>query len=78
MVIDMDEYTALLTERNQLREVNSRLRDKLLEIAKECSSCGGTGVVTVRYEYNGISRDRAEPCGDCLDIREVLDRKSVV
>jgi hypothetical protein len=73
IVIDADEWTALLSERNQLREVNCQLRDKLLELAKECSSCGGTGVVTVRYEYNEISRDRVEPCGDCLDIREALD-----
>ncbi|HEY3679005.1 MAG TPA: hypothetical protein VGL45_09815 [Bradyrhizobium sp.] len=63
--VDADEYAKLCAD-------HLRARDKLLEIAKECASCGGTGCVTVRYEYNEISRDRVEPCGDCLDIREVL------
>lgn len=66
------QLLACQQERDSLREVNCRLRDKLLEWAAECASCDGKGVVTVRYEYNEISCDRVEPCGDCADIREVL------
>lgn len=64
-------------ERDILRDENVKLRNKLLEVAKECSSCNGTGVVTVMREpdshlYSGVLISREEPCGDCLDIREVL------
>lgn len=54
-----------------VRAANSRLRDKLLEIAKECAGCGGTGCVT---RVNGIAgRARVEPCPQCADIREALE-----
>jgi len=70
------ELLAAQRERDQLREVNSKLRDKLLELAKECASCGGTGVVTVMvttaWDDDGRPCERAEPCGDCADLREVL------
>jgi hypothetical protein len=63
-------------ERDQLRVVNSKLRDKLLELAKECASCGGTGVVTVMvttaWDDDGRPCERVEPCGDCESIREAL------
>lgn len=72
------ELLSAQRERDQLRVVNSKLRDKLLELAKECSSCGGTGVVTVMAPpdsrlYSGVLISREQPCGDCLDIREVLE-----
>lgn len=60
-------------ERDSLREVNCKLRDKLLEIAKECSGCAGKGVVTVIYEVRGKEKTRVQDCGDCLDIRAVLE-----
>lgn len=53
---------------------NLRLRDKLLEVAKECTGCEGTGVHTVRgFENRGRAFERQEPCPDCADIREVLE-----
>ena len=58
-------------ERDQLREVNCKLRDKLLEIAKECSECGGTGCIT-RID-NIAMPGRVEECPDCADIRSVLE-----
>lgn len=62
--VDADEYAKLCAD-------HLRARDKLLEIAKECASCGGTGCVTIKHlpPYP----DTVEPCGDCLDIREVLE-----
>lgn len=48
---------------------NVRLRDKLLEIAKACTTCGGTGVVT----FAAIGGPTYQhPCDDCEDIRETL------
>jgi hypothetical protein len=44
-------------ERDQLREVNCTLRDKLLEIAKECSKCRGTGLRTIHFPGTGFWRD---------------------
>jgi superfamily II helicase len=62
------ELLAAQRERDQLRVVNSKLRDKLLSIARECASCGGTGCVEVVDD--GLSR--TEDCGDCIDIRAAL------
>lgn len=45
---------------------NLRMRDKLLELAKDCAECGGTGCVTVGFG------ERVDPCPDCEDIRELL------
>jgi hypothetical protein len=71
------ELLAAQRERDQLRVVNSKLRDKLLSIARECGSCGGTGAVTVMvttaWDDDGRPCERTEPCGDCLDIREALE-----
>jgi len=55
-------------ERDELVRANFKLRDFLLKKANECESCGGKGVVTV------LVPRREEPCGDCLDIRAVLDQ----
>lgn len=61
-------------ELEKLRAENLRLRDKLLELAKECSGCNGTGLHTVRgFEGHGKAFERQEPCRDCADIRAVLD-----
>lgn len=62
--VNADEYAKLCAD-------HLRLRDKLLELANECSSCSGTGCVTIT-EDGGEGAQRVEPCGDCLDIREVL------
>jgi hypothetical protein len=68
------ELLSAQRERDQLRVVNSKLRDKLLELAKECSGCNGTGVHTVRgFERRGQALERQEPCRDCADIRAVLE-----
>lgn len=70
------QLLAIQRERDALREANCKLRDKLLELAKECSSCGGTGcvtvVVTTVWDTDDEPRTRVEDCGDCVDIREVL------
>lgn len=55
-----------------LIEENARLRNKLLEIAKECSGCGGAGVVTVKDDMVAAF-GRELPCPDCEDIREALE-----
>lgn len=49
-----------------LREANCRLRDKLLEIAKGCPECGGTGII------NFGKPPIIDDCPACLDIREIL------
>lgn len=59
-------------ERDQLREVNSKLRDKLLELAKECAECGGTGCISVRPQDEAVW-GRTLPCPDCEDIRSILE-----
>lgn len=65
--VKFEQHHNLLTE-------NVRLRDKLLEIAKECSECDGTGVHTVRgFEGRGQAFERQQPCRDCADIRELLE-----
>lgn len=56
----------------QTREENVKLRSKLLEIAKECQLCDGTGLMTVVGLRRGVSGEYQEPCSDCTDIREVL------
>lgn len=60
-------------ERDALRETNCKLRDKLLDLAKQCDKCGGTGCVTKRWldEYFK-PREQGEDCPKCHDIREVL------
>ena len=69
---------ALERERDELRAVNCKLRDKLLEMAKECISCDGTGLIVVSVDDREVIHDRdrpivrTEPCGDCEDIRELL------
>jgi hypothetical protein len=63
-------------ERDSLREVNCKLRDKLLECAKECARCHGTGLVTIHFEGNeGAPEWDADdqPCPECEDIRAVLE-----
>jgi hypothetical protein len=57
----------------QLRAENSRLRDKLLELANECTDCGGTGVQTIFTFRELTAEERQQPCDACADIREVLE-----
>jgi DnaJ-class molecular chaperone len=68
----VDLPTELYVENEKLREANLKMRDKLLEIAKECSTCSGTGIVTVTHNIRGVLRKGQEDCPDCLDIRAVL------
>jgi hypothetical protein len=66
-MVDADAYDKLV-------ETVCKLRDKLLEITKGCSSCNGTGVVTVRgFGALGKAFERTEECSDCADLREVLE-----
>jgi hypothetical protein len=58
-------------ELETLRVANARLRDKLLEMAKQCSGCDGEGIVTT---FNANTKvGTIEQCGDCIDIREALE-----
>lgn len=50
-------------ERDLAREEALRYRDKLLELAKECAQCDGTGLCT----------EDVIPCSKCCDIRELLE-----
>lgn len=45
---------------------NLRMRDKLLELAKECSDCDGTGIINVGRP------PILDDCPHCNDIRELL------
>jgi hypothetical protein len=56
-------------ERDQLREVNCKLRDKLLEICNDCDPCGGTGCVKTDCDPIMVV-----DCPACLDIRGVLSQ----
>jgi len=64
-----DQYAKLVAS-------HLRLRDKLLEVAKECARCNGTGLITRHFEGN---EDKPawdaddQPCPDCEDIRAALD-----
>jgi bacterioferritin-associated ferredoxin len=62
------------TEVRLLRVQNEKLLSKLREIANECGSCGGTGCVSVLQAslFDGRMKPVTEDCGDCLDIRELL------
>lgn len=49
------------------------LRDKLLEVAKECAECSGTGCVDVIHTTDdGRQHSVTADCPACADIREVL------
>lgn len=61
-------------EVRQLREMNEKLRAKLLELAKDCVPCSGTGCVDVvlKSPLSGRLHSVSEDCPVCLDIRELL------
>jgi hypothetical protein len=75
--VTVDELKSLLScvTEPAIKE-NLKLRGKLLEVAKECAECDGTGVVTVLQNLEAIYVDnvgeRQEPCPQCADIRELL------
>ncbi len=54
------------------REENVILRNKLLELANECSGCGGTGRVRTPDVLQKVLGQLDAPCSDCADIRRVL------
>jgi rubrerythrin len=53
-------------ERDDLVITNLRLRDKLLDLARNCGYCGGIGTV-----YQKAAPP--SPCPLCTHIRKVLD-----
>lgn len=59
-------------EYNALVDSLSRCRDKLLEVAKGCKACDGTGIVSVMTRRRGETVERQIPCEDCEDLRECL------
>lgn len=61
-----------VVEYNALLDSILKCRDKLLELAGECSGCGGTGVVTLSTRRRGLDVERQVDCEDCQDIRECL------
>lgn len=67
-----DEVILPAGEYNALVDQLARCRDKLLEVAKGCKSCGGTGVVSVMTRRRGAEIERQIPCDDCEDLRECL------
>lgn len=71
--VDADLYAKLCAD-------HLRCRDKLLEWAKECSRCDGTGIVSRQYGGDGygdkccaLADADDQICPDCADIREVLE-----
>lgn len=67
-----DEVILPRAEYNALVDSLAKCRNKLLELAGECSGCGGTGVVTLSSQRRGVAVERQVDCEDCLDIRECL------
>lgn len=76
----LELYTKLLCverERDRARAENLKYRDKLLELAKCCAECHGTGLST---GYENIDPDDitkgcrqvTSECDECADIRSVL------
>jgi hypothetical protein len=65
VILPQAEYQALV-------DSLIRCRDKLLEWAQACETCGGTGVVTLADRRRGVPIERQVPCSDCEDIRECL------
>jgi hypothetical protein len=53
-------------------EVVCKLRDKIMEFAKDCEPCGGTGIITVKDE-DAPAFGRTLPCYACEDLRELLE-----
>lgn len=68
------ELLKVQRERDQLRADVCRYRDKLLECAKECKECGGTGCVEDVVEHPRFGPQvQTIPCEWCLDIRTLLE-----
>lgn len=66
-------YRALYKEKVALQVTICRMRDKLLELAKECAECGGTGCKEDVVEHAAFGPQvQTIDCESCLDIRELL------
>lgn len=63
----------LLAQRERDRALAEcfKLRDKLMECAKECSECGGTGLHTVSFPETAGAQ--LQECPECADIRSLLE-----
>lgn len=70
----MIKATPLMVAFRQQRAENERLRAKLLELAKDCEQCSGTGCVDIihRSPISGRLHSMPDDCPGCLDIRELL------
>lgn len=76
--MSIDLPTELYIENQKLRDQICRLRDKLLELAKECASCDGTGLASeIEYQHTREGRTqtavRTVECETCRDIRAALE-----
>lgn len=71
-----DALLSLDATQDRLIGSNAKLRDKLGELAKECTECDGTGLVTVAQTLEavdaGSAGDVQQECGQCHDIRVLL------
>jgi hypothetical protein len=72
IAIDNDQVRISSHEYQTLIDSLIRARDKLLELAGECSGCNGTGVVTLQERRRGLTVERQVDCEECGDIRECL------
>jgi hypothetical protein len=70
--IPASDYVKLCAENVMLRGALLKIRDKLLEFAKECAECGGTGVITVTDDMQDAF-GKALPCDACADLYELLE-----
>ena len=71
--VAVGRYRDAADQVQRLHTANLRLRDFLLARAKECPSCGGTGIVTVLIRSGSkAGEERQEKCGDCESLRAVL------
>lgn len=62
--VDAKQYQDLL-------DAHLKMRDKLMEICKQCHVCDGTGLTSVRPQDEAVW-GRTLPCAECEDLRELL------
>jgi hypothetical protein len=72
------KLTLIERERDLAREEALRYRDKLLELAANCSTCDGSGVIILSIDDREVILTcdkpivKTEACADCEDIRSLL------